>query len=132
MCFLINIVQHKKSELVKIICRERATTISSGKPWRAAMRMPKPCSWMRCKKNTTGDPEKLVSGYLSHIRRFRLFLASDGTAEEKTLQPTAPAAKSAAPVQYRRKSDVDVPTPSEEQVEYYLARWDELENYHLQ
>lgn len=84
------------------------------------------------RKNTTGDPEKLVSGYLSHIRRFRLFLASDGTAEEKTVQPAAPAAKSAAPVQYRRKSEIDVPTPSKEQVEYYLAKWDELENYHLQ
>ena len=83
------------------------------------------------RKNTTGDPEKLVSGYLSHIRRFRLFLASDGPIEMKTEQPVSPA-KPAAPVQYRRKSDVDVPTPTKEQVEYYLAKWDELENYHLQ
>ncbi len=83
------------------------------------------------RKNTSGDPEKLVSGYLSHIRRFRLFLASDGPIEMKTEQPVSPA-KPAAPVQYRRKSDIDVPTPSKEQAEYYLAKWDELENYHLQ
>ncbi|MBQ6959586.1 MAG: hypothetical protein IJP78_01270 [Clostridia bacterium] len=37
-----------------------------------------------------------------------------------------------APVHHRRKSDVDVPLPSKEQMEYYLAKWDELENYHLQ
>ena len=82
-------------------------------------------------KNTTGDPEKLVNGYLSHIRRFRLFLASEGTAEAKK-ETQSTAVKPAAPAQYRRKSDVVVPTPSKEQVEYYLAKWDELENYHLQ
>ena len=83
------------------------------------------------RKNTTGNPEKLVNGYLSHIRRFRLFLASDGTIETKTEQPVSPT-KPAASAQYCRKSNIDVPTPSKEQVEYYLAKWDELENYHLQ
>ena len=51
------------------------------------------------RKNTTGDAEKLVSGYLSHLRRFRLFLASEGMAEPKAVTLTRPA----APVQYRRK-----------------------------
>lgn len=83
------------------------------------------------RNNTTGDPEKLVSGYLSHIRRFRLFLASDGTVDVKPEQSSA-AGERVAPVQYRRKSDIDVPTPSKEQVKYYLNKWDELENYHLQ
>ena len=82
------------------------------------------------RKNTTGDAEKLVSGYLSHLRRFRLFLASEGTAEPKTV--AAALTKPTAPVQYRRKADIDVPTPSKEQVESYLAKWDALENYHLQ
>lgn len=82
-------------------------------------------------KNTTGTPEKLVHGYLSHIRRFRLFLASNGTAEKKKEQLVAPSRPS-APVQYRRKSVINVPTPSKERVEYYLVKWDELENYHLQ
>ena len=83
------------------------------------------------RKNTSGDPEKLVNGYLSHIRRFRLFLASDGTAEIKKEQSTTPPLDSAR-VKYRRKSDIDIPTPSKEQVESYLAKWDTLENYHLQ
>lgn len=59
------------------------------------------------RKNTTGDAEKLVSGYLSHLRRFRLFLASEGTAEPKTV--AAALTKPTAPVQYRRKADIDVP-----------------------
>ncbi len=83
------------------------------------------------RKNTTGDPEKLVSGYLSHIRRFRLFLASEGTAEVKTERSTV-SGQPVAPVQHHRKSDISVPGPSKEQMEYYLAKWDELENYHLQ
>ena len=83
------------------------------------------------RKNTTGDPEKLVNGYLSHIRRFRLFLASEGTAEVKS-ERSAVSEQPIAPVHHRRKSDVDVPLPSKEQMEYYLAKWDELENYHLQ
>ena len=83
------------------------------------------------RKNTTGDPERLVSGYLSHIRRFRLFLASEKTAEAKK-EPQSAAIKPSVPAQYRRKSGIDVPSPSKEQVEYYLAKWDELENYHLQ
>ena len=31
-----------------------------------------------------------------------------------------------------KKTQIDVPHPSSEQVEYYLRAWDELENYHLQ
>ena len=83
------------------------------------------------RKNTTGDPEKLVSGYLSHIRRFRLFLASEGTAEVKTERSTV-SVRPGAPAQHHRKQDINVPVPSKEQMEYYLAKWDELENYHLQ
>ncbi len=82
-------------------------------------------------KNTTGDPHKLVNGYLSHIRRFRLFLASEGIIEGKSEQPSAPD-QPVAPVHHRRKSDIHIPAPSKKQVEYYLTKWDELENYHLQ
>ncbi|EFI68440.1 hypothetical protein BFZC1_10242 [Lysinibacillus fusiformis ZC1] len=32
----------------------------------------------------------------------------------------------------RKKLDIDVPYPSIEQVEFYLEKWDQLENYHLQ
>ena len=80
-------------------------------------------------ENSTGNVKSLVNSYLSHLRRFRLFLTSDGTAElsmpnrEKTANRTYTR---------RKKMDVDVPDPSIDQVEFYLEKWDGLENYHLQ
>lgn len=80
-------------------------------------------------ENSTGNVKSLVSSYLSHLRRFRLFLASDGTAE-----PSAPKQEKTAKRTYTRKKkmDVDVPNPSTKQVEVYLTKWEGLENYHLQ
>lgn len=80
-------------------------------------------------ENSTGNAKSLANSYLSHLRRFRLFLASDGTAG-----PVAPKQEKAAkPVPTRKKkADVDVPVPSIDQVEFYLEKWDGLENYHLQ
>ena len=80
-------------------------------------------------ENSTGNAKSLANSYLSHLRRFRLFLTSDGTAE-----PSAPKQEKTAYRAYTRKKkmDVDVPNPSIEQVEIYLAKWDGLENYHLQ
>lgn len=69
-------------------------------------------------ENSTGNVNSLVSGYLSHLRRFRLFLDSDGTAKHAYTR--------------KKKMDIDVPYPSIEQVEFYLTKWDGLENYHLQ
>jgi hypothetical protein len=66
---------------------------------------------------------------LSHLRRFRLFLASDGTADASTHKRE----KTAIPAYTRKKKmDVDVSNPSIEQVDIYLTKWDGLENYHLQ
>jgi len=80
-------------------------------------------------ENSTGNVKSLVNSYLSHLRRFRLLLASDGAAERST-----PKHENTANRTYTRKKrmDVDVPDPSIEQVEFYLAKWDGLENYHLQ
>lgn len=80
-------------------------------------------------EHSTGNVKSLASNYLSHLRRFRLFLASDGTAG-----PVAPKQEETArPVPTRKKkADVDVPVPSIDQVEFYLEKWDGLENYHLQ
>ena len=80
-------------------------------------------------ENSTGNAKSLANSYLSHLRRFRLFLASDGTAE-----PSAPKQEKTAYRAYTRKKkiDIDVPNPSIEQVEIYLTKWDGLENYHLQ
>ena len=72
--------------------------------------------------NSKGNPEALVSGYISHARKFRAFL---GEAELVRREQTVPTS---------RKKEVEdiVPTPSPEEVEFYLKQWDELENYHLQ
>ena len=74
--------------------------------------------------NSSGDPNKLINGYLSHLRRFRKFLASDCDVEleqiERTYKP------------HGKKKNIVVPRPSVEQVEYYLNQWDTMENYRLQ
>lgn len=80
-------------------------------------------------ENSTGNVNSSVNGYLSHLRRFRLFLASDGTAEPAAPRQEKPAHPTAT---RRKKMDVDVPAPSPEQVQFYLAKWGGLENYHLQ
>lgn len=80
-------------------------------------------------ENSTGNVKSLANSYLSHLRRFRLFLDSDGTVDlvvpmqEKTEQRA---------VTRKKKRHIDVPAPSAEQVERYLVKWDGLENYHLQ
>ena len=80
-------------------------------------------------ENSTGNAKSLANSYLSHLRRFRLFLASDGTADASTPKRE----KNAIPAYTRKKKlDVDVPNPSIEQVDIYLTKWDGLENYHLQ
>lgn len=80
-------------------------------------------------ENSTGNVNSLVNGYLSHLRRFRLFLASDGIANL-----SSPMQERTAKRAYilKKKMDVDVPYPSIEQVELYLTKWEGLENYHLQ
>lgn len=80
-------------------------------------------------ENSTGNVKSLVNSYLSHLRRFRLFLDSDGTAE-----PVASKQQKTASRTYtsKKRMDVDVPAPSIEQVEFYLIKWDGLDNYPLQ
>lgn len=81
--------------------------------------------------NTSGNSEKLVSGYMSHIRRFRLFLTSEAIAdtdiEQQVMSPKAEETK-----HHLTKSDIDIPAPSKEQMKFYLSKWDDLENYNLQ
>jgi hypothetical protein len=80
-------------------------------------------------ENSTGNVKSLVNSYLSHLRRFRLFLASDGTVE-----PSTPKQENTVNRTYTRKkkTGVDVPDPSIDQVEIYLEKWNGLENYRLQ
>jgi len=80
-------------------------------------------------ENSTGNVTSLVNSYLSHLRRFRVFLASDGPAELSTSMQENKADRNFTS---SKKMDVDVPAPSIEQVEFYLAKWEGLENYRLQ
>ena len=73
-------------------------------------------------KNSTGNVNSLVSGYVFQLRRFRKFV-SIGDITDKPPYKAAPENKTV-------KKDVPKPTP--DQVEYYLQTWNTLENYHLQ
>lgn len=80
-------------------------------------------------ENSTGNVKSLVNSYLSHLRKFRLFLVSDGTTE-----PSIPKLEKSTNRTYTRKKrmEVNVPDPSIEQIKFYLEKWDGLENYRLQ
>ena len=76
---------------------------------------------------SSGDPNKLVHGYMSHLRRFRRFLSKNESVVLFESEETKPVHKS-----YGKKTDKYVPRPSMEQVEYYLEQWNKMENYRLQ
>lgn len=80
-------------------------------------------------ENSTGNVKSLVNSYLSHLRRFRLFLDSDGTAEDVSTKQVGTVMRTYTA---KKRMDIHVPGPSVEQVEFYLSKWDDLENYHLQ
>jgi len=80
------------------------------------------------KRQSSGNAEANVSGYMAHLRRFRRFLQSD--TEISIPVPTVYEAKASA--ENEEKTAPILPTPSVEQAEYYLAQWDSLEDYHLQ
>lgn len=69
-------------------------------------------------KKSSGNAASLVSGYLSHLRRFRKFVSDNDMVTTGRI--------------VEMPSKADVPVPTKEQVDYYLQRWDELESYHLQ
>lgn len=74
------------------------------------------------RKNTTGDPQKLVIGYMSYLRRFKKFILSSDSPSKQRPISTGKGNKSA----------VLVPDPSSEQLEQYLKQWDKTEQYRLQ
>ena len=75
-----------------------------------------------------GNAESNVNGYMSHLRRFRKFIEIESGIEIPA-QPSVPK-ENAKSKQRRLKQKL--PDPSIEQVEHYLAKWDSLEDYHLQ
>ena len=73
------------------------------------------------KENSSGDADKLVSGYLSHLRRFRTFLrAEDNNMNKKINFPS------------HKKHRISLPKPEPDQVERYLKEWELQVNYLLQ
>jgi hypothetical protein len=74
---------------------------------------------------SSGNVESNVNGYLVHLRRFRRFLQSEAVIEV-LLQTTNVEEKTSA------KIVQELPTPTIEQVEYYLGHWNYLEDYRLQ
>ncbi len=76
-------------------------------------------------KKSVGNVEKLVSGYMSHLRRFRNFISCDNIELIQNL-------KSANSKRNSIKRGECVPEPSIEQVELYLEKWKTLEDYRSQ
>jgi len=79
--------------------------------------------------NSKGDAQTHLSNYIAHLRRFRVFIESGGNFEssESNVEQNIHRKTSIT-----KKSKVNVPRPSIEQVEMYLKRWSDLENYSLQ
>lgn len=80
-------------------------------------------------ENSTGNVKMLVSGYVSHLRKFRLFLTSDERAEPSAIKQEKVSKRAHS---RKKRFDVEVPNPSNEQVDLYLSKWENLENYRLQ
>lgn len=80
-------------------------------------------------EHSSGDAKSLVNGYLSHLRRFRQFVNSNGINKPAGQKKE----KTVSRVKNKNSGEkMNVPLPSIDQVEYYLEKWDGLENYHLQ
>lgn len=81
---------------------------------------------LKClEKNSKGDIKKTVNNYVSHLRQFRLFVdLYDETREVK--------GKSKSKKTDSRKDEINVPTPCNNEVELYLKKWRNSENYRIQ
>jgi len=80
------------------------------------------------RQQSSGNAESNVNAYMAHLRRFRRFLQSEATIEiPGTVFHIVTPAES-APVKMAQV----LLAPPVDQVEYYLAQWDALEDYRLQ
>lgn len=77
-------------------------------------------------KNSTGNVQTLVNGYISHLRKFRKFISYDNVDIVHNLKSIQ--------LDYRRvtKRKADIPRPSVEEIEFYLEKWKMLEDYSFQ
>ena len=80
------------------------------------------------RQQSSGNAESNVNGYMAHLRRFRRFIQREDALEIPETVSLAVVPTESTPVKMAQM----LLTPSVDQVEYYLAQWDALENYHLQ
>ncbi len=80
------------------------------------------------RQQSRGNAEANMNGYMAHLRRFRRFLQSESVIEIPEVVPTVSNNRE----NYSTKTKQTLPVPSVEQVEFYLAQWDGLEDYRLQ
>lgn len=81
-------------------------------------------------KHSASNIERSIFAYVSHMRRFRLFLEQGEI--NKSLQTEASEKIKKTEKKQWKKVDKNIPQPSEVQMELYLQKWDALEIYHLQ
>lgn len=80
------------------------------------------------RQQSGGNAESNVNGYMAHLRRFRRFLQSESAIDiPETVSRVSNGRENSS-----AKAKQSLPNPSVAQVEYYLAKWDALEDYHLQ
>ena len=79
------------------------------------------------KKNSQGDVVSNVNGYYSHLKKFREFalgeIGEQIYSKDTLTVPIPKADKFIGP---------NVPSPCSDEVEKYLSKWEDLEDYHLQ
>jgi len=80
------------------------------------------------RQQSSGNAEANMNGYMAHLRRFRRFLQSESVIEIPEVVPAIANNRENT----LTKTKQTLPTPSVEQVEFYLAQWDDLEDYRLQ
>ena len=78
------------------------------------------------KQKSKGNVDANISGYMSHIRRLRKFIFSDADVQPNT------KISEPLPNTYKNKTQINMPTPSVNEVNKYLNLWNTLESYHLQ
>ena len=72
-----------------------------------------------------GIPNKNISAYISHLRRFRMFAFGEEKEEKQQSAKTAKTWRTRKPV-------VDVPMPCQAEVERYLSEWKTKPDYSAQ
>jgi len=80
------------------------------------------------RQHSSGNAESNMSAYMAQLRRFRLFLQSDPSIEIQAAGPRHYETRKNP----QKKIKQILPTPSVDEVDAYLAKWNTLEDYHLQ